>query len=177
MNQHVQKPAEGEYDSYVYGYIKLLSDDGDLLTYLAEGLERVKQMVMPLDEDFASTPHEAGEWTIKEILLHIIDDERIFAYRTLRIARDDKTNLPGFEQDDYIAPSRANERTIADLMEEYESVRMATITLFKYLPDEAFTRIGQANNHPVSVRALGYHIAGHELHHLYSIQENYLSNS
>ena len=103
-----------------------------------------------------------------------MDDERIYAYRALRFARNDQTELPGFEQDDYTKFSRANERSIASILEEYEAVRNATITLFDGFPEEAFLRTGIANKNAVSVRALANHIAGHELHHLNIIKEKYL---
>ena len=174
MTRHIPKPKTGEYDPYAIMYIKLLPDDGLVLQHLADNLILVQNLVSQFTDEQLSTPHQAGEWTIKEILLHVIDDERIYAYRALRGARGDQTPLPGFEQDDYILPSRANERSLESLLEEYRAVREATITLFKHLPDDAFTRTVHANNHPVTVRALCYHIAGHELHHIESIRENYL---
>ena len=115
-----------------------------------------------------------NKWTIKEILVHIMDDERIFMYRALRIARNDKTPLPGFEQDDYVPYSRANERSLANIFREYKTVRNATLSLFNSLSKEDLMRVGTANNHHVNVRALAYHIAGHELHHLNIIKERYL---
>lgn len=172
--RQIQKPQEGEYDPYAIMYINLLPDDGLVLQHLADNFDLVKSAVTPLSDDQLSTAHQAGEWTIKEILVHIIDDERIFAYRALRAARADQTPLPGFEQDDYIVPSQANERSLDSILEEYEALRMATITMFKHFPEDAFMRTITANNHPVTVRALLYHLAGHELHHLQSIQENYL---
>ncbi|MEM9952062.1 MAG: DinB family protein [Chloroflexota bacterium] len=171
--RHIPKPEAGEYDPYAIMYIKLLPDDGLVLQHLADNLKIVDKLVSPLTDAQLSTPHQAGEWTIKEILVHVIDDERIYAYRALRAGRGDSTALPGFEQDDYVPPSRANERTLESILDEYRAVRQATITLFKYLPDNAFTRTVHANNHSVTVRALCYHIAGHELHHVASIRENY----
>ena len=109
-------------------------------------------------------------------MVHIIDDERIYGYRALRFARNDKTILPGFEQDAYAINSKANERSIVDIMEEYDYVRKSTISLFKNLPEEAFVRSGIADGRQASVRALVYHIAGHELHHLNIIKEKYLNN-
>ncbi|MEO1289577.1 MAG: DinB family protein, partial [Chloroflexota bacterium] len=162
-------------DPYAIMYIKLLPDDGLVLQHLADNLKIVDKLVSSLTDVQLSTPHQAGEWTIKEILVHVIDDERIYAYRALRAGRGDPTALPGFEQDDYVPPSRANERILESILDEYRAVRQATITLFKYLPDDAFMGTVNANNHPVTVRALCYHIAGHELHHVASIRANYLS--
>ena len=115
-----------------------------------------------------------GKWTIKEVLVHIIDDERIYAYRALRFARNDKTELPGFDQDPYAFYSNANVRSIESIIEEYEAVRMSTITLFNGFSDDVMLRSGVANNNEVTVRALGYHIAGHELHHLNILKNRYL---
>jgi uncharacterized damage-inducible protein DinB len=171
----IAKPQAGEFAAYAIMYIGLLPDDGLVLQHLADNFELVKNTIMPLPEIQLINPCAPDEWTIKEILLHIIDDERIYAYRALRFARSDPLELPGFEQEDYVAYSAANTRSIESLFEEYESVRKATITLFENLPSEAFTRAGVANGHVMSVRAAAYHIAGHELHHLNSIRENYLS--
>jgi uncharacterized damage-inducible protein DinB len=115
-----------------------------------------------------------GKWTIKEILGHIVDDERIYVYRALRFARNDSTELPGFEQDHYAQYSEANKREITDLLDEFALVRRSTIAFFKSLDNTALMRTGVANGNRVSVRALAYHIAGHELHHMNIIRERYL---
>lgn len=171
--RHIPKPESGEYDPYAIMYIKLLPDDGNLLQHLEDNLKHAEELARSFTEEALSTAHKTGEWTIKQILVHIIDDERIYAYRALRAGRNDQTPLPGFEQDDYIAPSRANDRSLDSILDEYRAVRMATITLFKYLPEDSFMNTTIANDHPVTVRALAYHLAGHELHHLNSIRENY----
>ena len=127
-----------------------------------------------IPEDRLSSPHETGEWSIKQILLHISDDERVYAYRTLRFARNDLTELPSFDPDVVAAHSGADDRSLTSLIDEFVSVRRATLTFFESLTDEALTRIGVANGNPMSVRAAAFHIAGHELHHLDSIRTNYL---
>jgi uncharacterized damage-inducible protein DinB len=127
-----------------------------------------------LPEEKLLFKYAEGKWTIKEVLVHIIDDERIYAYRALRFARNDKTELPGFEQDPYAYYSYANQRTAESIVEEYEAVRLSTIALFNNLSDDAIARSGVANKNEVTVRALGYHIAGHELHHLNIIKTRYL---
>jgi uncharacterized damage-inducible protein DinB len=169
----IPKPSEGEYAPYAIMYIGLLPDDGLVLNHLQDNLQRVKDVVYALPAEKLTSRFAENEWTVKEILVHIVDDERIYAYRALRFARGDKTELPGFEQDDYVPFSNANERTLANIFEEYEAVRMATITLFKNLDDAALQRSGIANGNIMSVRAAAYHIAGHELHHLNSILEIY----
>lgn len=115
-----------------------------------------------------------AKWTIKEILVHIVDDERIYAYRALRFARNDRTELPGFEQDDYTRASHANARSLTNIFEEYEAARSATIAMFNGFDDGALLRSGVANGTVMSVRAAAYHIAGHELHHVSIIRERYL---
>jgi uncharacterized damage-inducible protein DinB len=170
----IPKPKEGEYAPYTTMYIGLLPDDGLVLEHMRENLMLVQELVGSLPDERLSTPHDEGEWTIKEILVHMIDDERIYSYRALRFARNDATELPGFDQEAYVPYSVANERRIEDILEEYAAVRSATITLFSSFDDAALERAGVANGHRMSVRAAAYHLAGHELHHLNSIKQNYL---
>lgn len=170
----IPKPQQGEYAPYAEMYIKLLPDDGLLIKHLEKNFKKTKSFILSIPRNKLEYRYAPGKWNIKEILVHIIDDERIYAYRALRIARNDKTPLPGFEQDDYIPYSRANERNLRDIFEEFETVRKATISLFKSFNEEDFLRTGFANNHSVSVRALAYHLAGHELHHMNIIKERYL---
>jgi uncharacterized damage-inducible protein DinB len=175
--KRIPKPEEGEYAPYAIMYIGLLPDDGLVLKHLQDNLKVVKDFILTFPEERLAYRWAEGEWTIKEILGHIIDDERIYCYRALRFARNDTTELPGFEQDDYVTYSGANERTLEDILEEYTAVRHATVTFFNSLQAEALTRAGVANGQLMSVRAAAYHIAGHELHHLNSIRENYLLDS
>jgi len=169
-----EKPKEGEYNPYAIMYIKLLPDDGLIIKHLKENFKAGKYFILSVPEERLQYRYAENKWTIKEILVHIMDDERIYAYRALRIARNDKTELPGFEQDDYVPYSRANERSLKNILNEYATIRKATITLFENLDEAAFLRTGVANGHIVSVRALAYHIAGHELHHMSVIRERYL---
>lgn len=169
----IPKPKAGEFPPYASMYIDLIPDEGQLLQHLVDNLDTVKTAINMLPADKLDVPHAQGEWTVKEILVHIIDDERIYAYRALRFARGDTTPLPGFEQEDYDSASNANQRNLSDIFAEYHSVRQATVMLLNSLDDEALMRSGTANGNPVTVRALAYHMAGHELHHLYSIHENY----
>ena len=109
--------------------------------------------------------------------MHVMDTERVFAYRALRFARNDLQNLAGFEQDDYVAASGVNGRDVNSILDEYASVRAATVSLFESLPEEALTRAGEANGSTLSVRAAVWDIAGHELHHLNIIKERYLGET
>ncbi len=170
----IEKPKAGEFPPYAIMYIKLVPGDGFLLKHLQDNFQKAREFILSIPGEKLLYRYAEKKWTIKEILVHIIDDERIYAYRAMSFARNDKTELPGFEQDDYVAYSNANARSIENILQEYDAVRMATITLFDGLDETALLREGIANNNKATVRALGYHIAGHELHHLNVIREKYL---
>ena len=172
--QLIQKPVEGEYRDYNFNYISKVPDDGMVMQHLQTDFETLYSLVIDLPEEKLLSAYAPGKWTLKEVLVHMMDTERVFAYRALRIARNDKTNLPGFEQEEYTSYLYANERSIANIMEEYGLQRRSTIALFNNFHESAFTRIGYANGAPLSVRATLYVIAGHELHHLKIIREKYL---
>ena len=138
----IPKPKEGEFPPYAIMYMKLVPDDGLLLKHLHDNFITIKQLILSLPGEKLNYRYAKDKWTIKQILVHIIDDERIYAYRALRFARNDKTELPGFEQDDYVLNSRANERSVESILEEYEAVRQATVTLFNGLPEDSFLRTG-----------------------------------
>jgi len=172
----ITKAPKTDYPAYAEMYMKLTPDDGNILSYLEENLHKTKLFIASISPEKLLFRYAPGKWTIKEILVHIIDDERIFAYRALRFARGEQLNLPGFDQDQYAVQSKANERDLASIFEEYESVRRATITLFKYLPDDSLDRLGHGTGtfNDATPRALVYHIAGHEQRHLNIIRERYL---
>lgn len=172
--KRIEKPRAGEFAPYTIMYIGLLPDDGLILKHLKDNLKSTKDFILSLPEEKLTFRYAEGKWTIKEILVHIIDDERIYAYRALRFARNDKTELPGFEQDDYARHSGANERDIKEILAEFATVRKATISLFNGLDGQALTRMGVASGNVMSVRAAAYHIAGHELRHINIIKERYL---
>ena len=170
----IPKPEPGEYAPYAIMYIGLLPDDGLILKHLDDNLRATSEFLRSLPEEKLTYRYAEGKWTIKEILSHHIDDERIYAYRALRFARNDQTELPGFEQDDYVPESGANDRSLEDLLEEFAVVRRSTIALFKSFEDRVLTRSGVASGNVMSVRAIAYHIAGHELHHMNIIKARYL---
>lgn len=170
----IPKPEPGEYAPYAIMYIGLLPDDDLILKHLDDNLRTTTEFMRSLPEEKLTYRYAKGKWTIKEILAHHIDDERIYTYRALRFARNDQTELPGFEQDDYTIESGANERSLDDLLEDFAAVRKSTITLFNSFDDRVLTRSGVASGNVMSVRAIAYHIAGHELHHLNVIKERYL---
>ena len=152
----------------------MVKKDGSLIEQLKTSLERTKNLINSLSSEQLDYRYEKNKWSIKEVLVHIIDDERIDGYRALSFARNDKTNFPGFEQDDYNLNSDTSERTIENIMEEYEALRLSTIALFNGLSEKSLKRIGIANGNKASARALGYHILGHDLHHIKIIEDLYL---
>ncbi|MEP6904274.1 MAG: DinB family protein [Actinomycetota bacterium] len=172
----ISKPDKSEYPEYAEIYIKLLPGDGLILKHLKNNFQMIKDFIYSLPAEKLLYAYAEDKWTIKEILVHIVDDERIFAYRAMSFARNEKRPMPGFEQDDYAKYSGANKRDLENIFEEYEAVRNATIALFNGLPDEAFLRKGTGSTtfHSATVRALAYHIAGHEQRHINIIKERYL---
>lgn len=174
MIKHIEFPLENEYPSYAEMYMKLVKKDGSLIEQLKSSLHKTKSLINNLSNDELDYRYEKNKWSIKEVLVHIIDDERIYGYRALSFARNDKTNLPGFEQEDYNYYSDTSERTIENILEEYEALRLSTTALFNGLSDKSLKRIGIANGNRASARALGYHILGHELHHIKTIENLYL---
>lgn len=171
----IEWPPEGEFAPYMLAYVSMAANDGQVLAHLCEQVEKTRALLGELDDAFVSTPCAEGEWTIKQIVAHVLDFERIFTYRALRIARNDvKTRLPGYDQEPDMQYIEANGRSMDELMEEYETVRKSTVMLFNSFPEAAFTRVGISSENPLSVRAAAHIIAGHELYHLRSIRENYL---
>jgi uncharacterized damage-inducible protein DinB len=171
----ITKPVEGEYPPYTINYIKLIPDNSDLSTYLEDSLAKVKALVGSLTKEQLLYRYAEGKWTMKDILVHIADSERIFAYRALRMSRNDTTPMPGFEENDYAEAANAADRDVRDILQEYESVKMATLSLLRSFTEADLLKKGIANNNPVSVRAVLYMIAGHEQRHLNIINERYLT--
>ncbi|MBA3554882.1 MAG: DinB family protein [Gemmatimonadales bacterium] len=173
---HLTRPAADEYSTFVADYVGRIMDGEDILEVLAEQLDEVRGRLGRIDEARGEFRYAAGKWSIKEIVGHLSDAERIFAYRALRIARGDATPLPGFDENAYAPEVRADERTLADLTAEWSDVRRATLALFDHLPERAWERRGIASDKPVSVRALAYVVAGHVRHHLQVLEERYLGS-
>jgi len=174
--RQIQKPFPGEYPAPAELYIRLLPDDGLILQNLKDNFERTRDFICALPEEKLLHRYKKNKWTIKEILVHIIDDERIYAYRALRFARNEQQALIGFDQDAYAFYSGANNRTIDSIFNEFESVRQSTIGLFENLPENSLLRKGKGAGSfkGATVRAMAYHIAGHELHHINFIKRHYL---
>lgn len=161
----LSRPAEDEYDAYYGRYISLVPDQ-NLLGLLSGQIEETAALLARVPEAQAGSAYAPGKWTIKEVVGHLADAERIMAYRALRIGRADTTPLPGFEQDDYVRAGNFGARLLTDLVGEFRDIRRTTIALFQGLDAAAFLRRGTASGLPVSVRALAYIIAGHERHHV-----------
>ncbi|MGH7599533.1 MAG: DinB family protein [bacterium] len=170
LNSH---PNENEYAPYYGRYISLVPE-GDFFLLLNKQFDATLEFLRNLTETQVGTRYEPGKWSIKEVLGHVIDTERIMSYRALRIGRADETPIPGFEQDDYVRAANFDSRTWDDLLAEFQIVRAATVALLRGLDEKAFGRRGTASNLSVTVRALAYIIAGHERHHLNVLRTKYL---
>jgi uncharacterized damage-inducible protein DinB len=167
------RPVEGEFLPYYETYIKLVPE-GDVLVTLDSQMAETQSLLRALPASSSTYRYAPGKWSVNELVGHLIDSERIFAARALRFARNDATPLPGFEQDDYVRNSKFEVYPVAELASEFDSVRRATIFLFKHLEEPAWMRRGIANNAEVTVRALAYIISGHELHHREILRSRYL---
>ncbi len=168
-----QRPQASEYPAYFERYIRLVPE-GDILEILSSQMEETATILGDLTEDRALFRYAPGKWSIKEIVGHVIDSERVFAYRALCFARGDRTALPGFGEDAYVTAGRFDARALGDLARELRLVRQATIALFAGLHDEALPLTGRANEREQTVRSLPWIIAGHELHHMDVVRKRYL---
>ena len=163
-----------EFAGHFATYINQVSNEYTLTEELEISVHRLIKFVQNIPLDKFDYRYAEGKWTIKDIIQHIIDAERIFAYRALRFARNDKTALPGFDENDYVDEVQADKRSLQDLLTELAIVRQATLALFKSFSNNELLRTGIASNNPVSVRALGFTIIGHQNHHQRVFQERYL---
>jgi len=171
MSTH-RRPQAHESMEYSKTYIRKV-EGLDFLTTLTQSLAKNLAKLQTLTEDQWNYQYAPDKWTIKEVLIHILDTERIFAYRALRISRNDKLPMQGFEQNDYVNYYEVNNRNAASLIEEYELLRRSTIAMFKNMSTEMLDRIGTASGGPFSALALGFMIAGHEIHHWEILAEQY----
>ena len=167
------RPVEGEFLPYYERYIALVPE-GDVLSTLELQMSETQALLRGLPASISTYRYAPDKWSVNELVGHVIDSERIFAARALRFARNDPTPLPGFEQDDYVRNSSFEAYPFVELASEWDAVRRTTVFLFQHLEESAWMRRGVANNAEVSVRALAYIIAGHELHHREILQARYL---
>lgn len=169
----ISQPESSEYPESYSAYINLVGQN-DLILALSETMKTTMDFLQAIPVEKQLFRYQAEKWTINEVILHVIDAERIFAYRALRYARNDKTVLSSFDENAFVENSGANHRTWADLLSEYESVRTSTIHLFTSFSPDMLLKMGQTDRNKMTVKALGFAILGHELHHLKVIRERYL---
>ena len=169
----IARPAKTEYAPYFGTYVDKVPD-GDILSLLSRQIDETVKTLGKLSDEQASFRYAPGKWSIKEIVGHISDTERIFVYRALCFARSEKQSLPGFDENDYVAAASFDARSLADHLEELRAVRAATLKFFGALNAEELLRTGTANQKPYTVRAVPYILAGHERHHLGVVREKYL---
>jgi DinB family protein len=168
------RPASNEHAEHFAGYIGQVPD-GDLVQTLERHGKEFAEFLGAIPKskhDFAYGP---GKWTVKEMIGHISDTERVFAYRAMRIGRGDTTPLPGFDENAWVPMSGARDRTLADLIAECQAVRAASVVLFQHLSPEAIARRGTASNREITVRAIAWIVAGHAMHHQKILRERYLA--
>ena len=169
------RPAPGEYSADVQPDIDRVEGDDAVAALEAQGVRLCALLDALDDARVAGLTYAPGKWTLKEVVAHLADDERIFAYRILRVARGDRTPLPGFDEKLFASTTGAEQRPLRDLVAEFRSVRAATLTLLRGLPREAWARWGFVNEYEATVRGLAFHVAGHELRHVRALRELYLN--
>lgn len=169
----IQPPRSDEHAPYYGGYIARVPAGQDVFALLAAQPAELRALLSTVTDAQASVPPKAGEWSVKEVIGHINDTERIFAYRALCIARADQTPLPGFEQDDYVRATDFNRRSLSDLVEEFALQRQANLLCFRPFTEAEIDRRGTASGNPFSVRALLFAMAGHVMHHVESLRVDY----
>lgn len=165
--------AKHNFAEYFNNYINLVEGSEDVITALEHTHKKTNEFLDLITEEQGNYVYAEGKWSVKELLVHLIDTERIFCNRALRIARNDKTDLPGYDHDKYVDNSEANERNLCDICKEYNVVRKGTVALFKSFTSTMLEREGTANNNKLTVLAIGFIISGHEIHHVNILEERY----
>ena len=171
----IPRPEPSEYLAYYETYISKVPAKGSLLTILEDQRRETQQLLAGLSETKALHRYAPGKWSIKEVVGHVADTERVFCYRALAFGRADANSLPGFDEKAWVPAGRFDARSLQGLAAELDAVRRATIALFSGLDGDALARRGTANNNPITVRALAWIIAGHERHHVAILRERYLA--
>lgn len=166
------RPQPEEYGDFYQGYIDLITEP-NILEVLIQQAQHTYTLIQQLQPEEADYRYEEGKWSVKEVIGHLVDTERIMAYRALCISRGETASLPGYDHDAYVENGHFDERTLQSLSTEYDALRNSNISLFNSFDQEQTLRRGTANGLSVSVRALAYIIAGHERHHLKSLEEKY----
>ena len=166
------RPSEKDFAPYYKSYIEQVIGD-DILNVLEDQLNTAVKFLNSIPEEKGTHAYAEGKWSVKELLGHVIDCERVFAYRALCIARGEKQSLPGFEQNDYVEEAAFNKRTLKDLADEFSLVRKSNLALFKSFSDKELNKRGLANENEVTVCAILFIIAGHCMHHIKVLKERY----
>ena len=169
----IKPPLKEDYPEFYHTYVGKVGTE-DLITGLEDEMEATLSLIGPLSSEQVEYRYAEDKWNIKEVMIHVIDAERVFAYRSMRIGRGDTTPLPGFDQNDYGARVLGTTRSIDSILEEYQAVRLSSIKLFESFTEDDLNVVGTASDAPVTTRAIGYIILGHNLHHRLGIEENYL---
>ena len=170
----MNRPDIEKVPTFYRNYVELVPD-GELMSLLIQSRDRFLEVIQNIPEAKGDYAYADGKWTIKELIGHICDSERVFAYRALRFGRCDMTDLAGFEQDDYVENSRSNELSFDEILREFTNVRNATIDLYNAFDDKALQRFGSASGFRIDVNTIGFIIIGHVLHHLQVLEELYLA--
>ena len=170
----MNRPAETEYAPYYQHYIDQVNET-DVMSVLRSEVDDLDVLLNRLPAEKETYAYAEGKWTIRQVIGHLIDGERVFGYRAFCIARGEQQNLPGFEQDDYLQTAPYHHIELEDLLSEMRLVRLSNIAMFRTLDEEAWNRTGTANNNSITVRALAFIMAGHLRHHMKVLRERYLA--
>jgi uncharacterized damage-inducible protein DinB len=171
----MKRPETNEYSDWYAGYVSLVQET-DIISALENQIDEFKDFFSQISDEKALYAYAEGKWTIKELLGHINDGERVFAYRALRFGRNDATELAGFDENPYVQNANFNERNLADLLEEFILLRKANLFLFRNFKETDWNNFGIASEAKITVRALVYIMVGHARHHIKILKERYLNN-
>jgi hypothetical protein len=171
----ITKPTQFEHADYYESFIKLVNENTSVLDQLKNNAKEIEGLILSLTEPQLTKPYAEGKWSIKDIIQHLIDFERVMIYRAMRFARHDKTAQPFFDENEFAKAAKASSMPIKKLLKEYKTTRQATLTFFNNQTADTFKRAGIAGNTMTTIRALAWIICGHELHHWKVIRERYLS--
>ena len=172
-SSRLRRPTDKEYGSHYAGYVALVPD-GDLFALLEQQAAETQKLLRAIGEAKSQHRYAPDKWSIREVIGHVTDSERVFTYRALRFARGDATPLPGYDENAWGKATNAHARPVSSLLDEQASVRAATISLFRGFADADWDKAGTASNNPFTARGLAYIVAGHERHHLKIVKERYL---
>ncbi len=172
--KNIAKPQETEHAVYYEKFIALVDDKKSVLDQLKANAKMIEQKVLSLSDDILSSPYAPGKWSIKDILMHLTDGERVFLYRAMRFARNDQSPLPFFDENEFAKQANATAMPIRKILKEYKTTRQATLAFFSNQSAAILKRMGMASHAAMSVRACAWIICGHELHHWKVIQDRYL---